>query len=133
LSSRPRSAFQSSKLDASPIRLYRVATARRFLQVRPQDMLVFIDVIDWDDENDPQGNTWHIVGPGEVTIEEVEELLFDHSGKVDQSDQSGNPIIFGWTTTGKHIAVIFRFEPDPDLVIVRPITAYPVPEYGEGD
>jgi hypothetical protein len=94
---------------------------------------MFIDVIAWDDENDPDGNVWHIVGPGEVTIEEVEEVLFDHQGKTDQSDSSGNRIIFGWTSTGKHIAVVFAFEPDPDLVIVIPKTAYPVLEYGEGD
>jgi hypothetical protein len=28
---------------------------------------MFIDVIDWDDEDDPQGNLWHVIGPGEVT------------------------------------------------------------------
>jgi hypothetical protein len=47
------------------------------------------------------------------------------------SEESGNPIIIGWTSTGKHIAVIFIFEDDRDLVIVRPKTAYPVPEYGD--
>jgi hypothetical protein len=39
--------------------------------------------------------------------------------------------IFGWTSTGKHIAVVFVFEDDPDLIIVRPKTACPVPEYGD--
>jgi hypothetical protein len=91
---------------------------------------MFIDVMDWDDEDDPQGNLWHIIGPGEVTKAEVEEVLYEHEGEVGTSEQSGNPIIFGQTFTGKHIAVIFIFEDDPDLVIVRPITAYPVPEYG---
>jgi hypothetical protein len=96
-------------------------------------MTVFIDVIAWDDEDDPQGNTWHIIGPGEVTVEEVEEALYAHSGATEESDGSGNRIIFGWTKSGKHIAVVFRFEPDRDLIIVIPITAYPAPEYGEGD
>ena len=92
---------------------------------------MYIDLIVWDDEDDPNGNVQHIVGPGEVTTEEVDEVLNDHEGPFDSSDSSGNPIIFGWTSTGKHIAVIFAFEVDPDLVIVRPITAYPTPEYGD--
>ncbi len=58
-------------------------------------------------------------------------LRYDHQGEIEMSDESGNPIIFGWTSTGKHIAVIFLFEDDPDLVIVWPKTAYPVPEYGD--
>jgi hypothetical protein len=41
---------------------------------------MFIDVIDWDDEDDPKGNLWHIIGPGEVTKEEVEEVLHDYEG-----------------------------------------------------
>ena len=56
---------------------------------------------------------------------------FDHEGPVELSEHSGNPIDFGWTSTLKHIAVVFTFEDDPELIIVRPITAYPVPEYGE--
>jgi len=80
--------------------------------------------------DDPQGNFQHSLGPGEVTTEEVEEVLSDHRGPVELSDSSGNPIVFGWTSTGKHIAVVFAFEDDPDLIIVRPLTAYPVPEYG---
>lgn len=91
---------------------------------------MFIDVFDWDDENDLEGNTWHIIGSGEVTAEEVEEVLHHHDGKVELSKQSGNPIVIGWTLGGKHIAVVFTIEDDPELIIVRPITAYPVPEYG---
>jgi hypothetical protein len=94
---------------------------------------MYIDLILWDDADDPQGNVQHVVGSGELTQEEVEGILYDHKGPVDSSDSSGNPIVFGGTSTGKHIAVVFVFEDDPDLIIVRPITAYPVPEYGEGD
>lgn len=90
-----------------------------------------IDIIDWDDEDDPQGNLWHIIGPGEVTQEEVEDVLYDHRGKIGVSDSSGSPIIFGSTSTGKRIAVVFVFQADPNLVIVRPKTAFPVPEYGD--
>ena len=53
---------------------------------------MYIDLILWDDADDPQGNVQHIVGPGEVTPEEVEEVLYDHEGPVDSSDSSGRPI-----------------------------------------
>jgi hypothetical protein len=89
-----------------------------------------IDLIIWDDDDDPSGNVEHILGPGEVTKEEVEEVLQDPDSRVEASERSGNPIAFGWTSTGKHIAVVFVFEDDPELILVRPITAYPVPEYG---
>ena len=94
---------------------------------------MYIDLILWDDEDDPQGNFQHIVGPGEVTQEEVEDVLYDHEGPVEASDSSGRPMVFGWTPTGRRIAVVFTFEDDPELIIVRPVTAFPVPEYGEGD
>ena len=68
-----------------------------------------------------------------MTIEEVEEVLTGHQGRADKSDSSGDPIIFGTTSTGKRIAVVFEIETDPDYVIVRPLTAYPVPEYGDAD
>ena len=47
---------------------------------------MYIDLILWDDADDPQGNVQHILGPGEVTPEEVEEVLYDHEGPVDSSD-----------------------------------------------
>jgi hypothetical protein len=63
-----------------------------------------IDLIIWDDADDPSGNLQHILGPGEVTDAEVEEVLCDPETRVETSTQSGNPIAFGWTSTGKHIA-----------------------------
>jgi hypothetical protein len=66
-----------------------------------------------------------------VTVEDVEEVLHHHKGKVEKSDRSGNPLIFGWTLDGKRIAVVFTYKDDPDLIIVRRITAYPVPAYGD--
>ena len=92
---------------------------------------MYIDLIVWDDEDDPKGNVQHIVGPGEVTTEDVDEVLRAHQGPIVLSDSSGNPMVFGWTSTGNRIVVIFEFEDHPDLVIVIPITAYPVPEYGD--
>jgi hypothetical protein len=91
-----------------------------------------MDLIAWDAEDDPDGNYRHIVGAGEVTAEEVEEVLSAHPGDHPDaySDATGNLIIFGTTSAGKRIAVVYSDESDADLVIIRPVTAYPVPEYG---
>jgi hypothetical protein len=93
---------------------------------------MYIDLIAWDVDDDPDGNYQHVVGAGEVTAEEVEEVLFNHHGNHPDaySDTTGNPIIFGTTSGGKRIAVVYSDESDSDLVVVRPVTAYPVPEYG---
>jgi hypothetical protein len=93
---------------------------------------MYVDVIVWDAEDDPDGNYRHIVGPGEVTAEEVEEVLSGHIGNDPDaySDATGNPIIFGTTSSGKRIAVVYSDESDADLILIRPVTAYPVPEYG---
>ena len=93
---------------------------------------MYVDLIAWDAEDDPDGNYQHIVGAGEVTAEEVEEVLSARHGNYPDaySDTSGNPIIFGTTSSGKRIAVVYSDESDADLVIIRPVTADPVPEYG---
>ena len=94
---------------------------------------MYLDLVVWDAEDDPEGNYQHIVGTGEVTAEEVEEVLANHPGDRPDafSDATGNPIIFGTTSTGKRIAVVYSDESDDDLIIIRPVTAYPVPEYGD--
>jgi hypothetical protein len=89
-----------------------------------------IDLVIWDDEDDPDGNHRHIVGAGEVTVEEVEDVLYDPEAEVEVSRSSGRPIAFGWTADGRRIAVVFEFEPDPALVLARPKTAYPVKPRG---
>jgi hypothetical protein len=93
---------------------------------------MYFDLIAWDAEDDPDGNYQHIVGAGEVTAGEVEEVLSNHNRKHPDaySDTTGNPIIFGTTTSGKRVAVVYSDESDADLVIIRPVTAYPVQEYG---
>lgn len=92
---------------------------------------MFIDLIIWDDENDPDGNYQHIVGTGEVTAQEVEQILADHRGGPDAySDSSGLPIVFGTTADGKRVAVVYEDESDAGLVIIRPKTSFPVTDYG---
>jgi hypothetical protein len=89
-----------------------------------------VDLIIWDDENEP-----HITGPGEVTSDEVEEVIRAyprrHTDPDDFSLSTGLPVIFGDTSSGKHIVVIYEDLGDNDFVIIRPTTAYPVPEYGD--
>jgi hypothetical protein len=78
----------------------------------------------WDLEDDPEGNVQHIAEHG-ITMDEVEEVVNSNQGTASTSRSSGQPIVFGWTETGKYIAVVFE-EVDDDPPTVRPITAYEV-------
>ncbi len=80
----------------------------------------------WDDE--PGGNVEHIAEHG-VTVEEFEEILFDDSIPEDVSQSTGRPCKFGWTTTGKHIVIVY--EVDDEIIV--PITAYEVAPRHERD
>jgi hypothetical protein len=84
-------------------------------------MLRFILI--WDLDDDPEGNVQHIA---EITQEEVEEVLSDPRSSFGVSESSGLPMAFGWTSTGRHLTVVFgRVEADPPTI--RPVTAYDVP------
>jgi hypothetical protein len=76
----------------------------------------------WDD--DPGENVEHIALNG-LTPEEVDSVLLDNSLPIDRSRSSGRPCKFGWTSTGKHIVVIWDVVSDDPLIIV-PVTAYEV-------
>ncbi|HWY85624.1 MAG TPA: hypothetical protein VNX28_02815 [Gemmataceae bacterium] len=84
-------------------------------------------LVDWDDPDDEGSNTGHIAEHG-LTREEVESALFDETTTFDVSDSSGRPIAFGVTNTGRFIAVVFEVLNVADPLIIRPITAYDVPE-----
>ena len=84
-------------------------------------------LIDWDDADDLDGNTAHIAEHG-LTPAEVESALLDENTTFDLSDSSGRPIAFGSTETGRFIAVVFEVQHVSDPLIIRPITAYEVPE-----
>jgi hypothetical protein len=78
----------------------------------------------WDLEDDPDGNVQHIA-ENDLTVEEVEDVLLNPENEVQVSRTTGRPITFGWTTTGRHIAVIWETVIDePRTVRVR--TAYEV-------
>jgi hypothetical protein len=82
------------------------------------------DFIDWDDADDPRGNVHHIVANG-ITVAEFEEVLNGPS-KPTRSRSSGRPARVGWTSTGKHIIVVYEVEDDGGFVIARPVTAYEI-------
>jgi uncharacterized DUF497 family protein len=81
-----------------------------------------IDAIIWDLDDDPEGNVQHCAEHG-VTKEEVEEVILNAKDS-DISRSSGRPVVFGDTSTGRHLMVVYE-EVEPDEVY--PVTAYDVP------
>jgi uncharacterized DUF497 family protein len=79
----------------------------------------------WDLEGDPDGNVQHLREHG-VTIEAAEEILLDPESGRATSRSSGLPTVFGWTSTGRHLAVVYELVNDDPLTF-RPVTAYDVP------
>lgn len=61
----------------------------------------------WDLEGDPDGNVHHL-REHDVTIEEAEEVLLDPQSSRAVSRTSGLPTAFGWTSTGRHLAVVYE-------------------------
>ena len=84
-------------------------------------------LIDWDEQDDEGSNTAHIA-EHDLTPEAVESALFDENTTFDVSDSSGRPIAFGRTNTGRFIPVVFEVLNPADPLVIRPITAYDVPE-----
>jgi uncharacterized DUF497 family protein len=76
---------------------------------------------------DGGSNAAHIAEHG-LTPQEVKFALFDENTTFDVSDSSGRPIAFGSTGTGRFIAVVFDVLNLVDPLVIRPITAYDVPE-----
>jgi hypothetical protein len=81
-----------------------------------------IESVWWDLDDEPDGNVQHIAEHG-LTKDEVEEVLGGRRNRTDKSHSSGRPATFGWTSTGKHIIVIW------EEVQNNPLTAYPVTAY----
>jgi hypothetical protein len=76
----------------------------------------------WDLDDDPDGNVQHCAQHG-VTKEEVEEA-FQNAEDTDVSRSTGQPVVFGDTSTGRHLMVVYEAI---DADTVYPITAYDVP------
>jgi uncharacterized DUF497 family protein len=76
----------------------------------------------WDWEEDPNGNLQHIAENG-LTIEEVEDVLFDSASRRGSSRSIGRPTTYGWTSTRRHIVVVWEvIEKEP--LMIRVVTAY---------
>lgn len=73
----------------------------------------------WDLADDADGNVQHIAENG-VTPDEVEGVL-QTADDAQFSRSSGRPLVFGYTDTGRLVAVIFEWV-DEDTVY--PVTAY---------
>ena len=60
----------------------------------------------WDGGTIPTGTS--SMHENDLSVEEVEDVLLDPDNEVLVSRTSGRPITFGWTSTGRHIAVIWE-------------------------
>lgn len=80
----------------------------------------------WDPEDDPDGNYVHIVVEHGITQDEVWDVVSDPRNQTVPSDSSGRPSTFGWTTTGKHILVVWEHI-DDDPRTIKSVTAYELP------
>ncbi len=78
----------------------------------------------WDDE--PGQNVDHVAENG-LTPDEVDEVLLDDTLPTAHSNSTGRPCKFGYTSTGKHIIVLWD-ELCDDPRMIYPVTAYEVPE-----
>lgn len=80
----------------------------------------------WDLEDDPAGNVQHLAANG-VTVEEYLEVFAGNYDQATISRSSSRPITFGWTSSGKHIAVVWHEVQHQGTLIIRPITAFEAP------
>ena len=74
----------------------------------------------WDDDNSEH------IAEHDLTADEVEEVLLNESNPTAASQSTGRPCRFGWTSTGKHIIVVWdELCDDPEMIY--PVTAYETP------
>jgi uncharacterized DUF497 family protein len=82
-------------------------------------------IISWDLPDDPEGNVQHIAAHN-ITIGEVEDVLLDRESEDTISRSSGRPITFGYTSSGRYLAVVWEHV-DENPLTIYPITAYDAP------
>ncbi len=83
------------------------------------------DFVEWDREDDPRGNVRHVADNG-LSIDEVEDVIFDPKSRPVQSRSSRRPALIGQTSTGKTIIVIYERHKDAGIVVIRPVSAYEI-------
>ena len=81
----------------------------------------------WDEEDDPDGNVQHIADH-DLTMEDVEHVLGNPRSE-GTSRSTGLPVVWGRTPDDRHIIVVVE---QLDRDTIRVITAYEVPEPGQG-
>jgi hypothetical protein len=79
----------------------------------------------WDLPEDPDGNVQHIA-EHDVAVEEAEEAVRASYETATASQSSGRPTVFGWTSTGKYLAVVFEIV-EETLPQVYVVTAFEAP------
>lgn len=79
-------------------------------------------IVIWDDE--PGANIDHTAEHG-LTPEEVDDVLLSDLYPMEHSQSTGRPCKFGWTSTGRHIIVVWDVVCG-DPLILAPVTAYEV-------
>lgn len=87
---------------------------------------MFFASIVWDLDDDLNGNVQHCAEHG-VTKDEVEEAIANPIDD-DVSRSSGRPVLFGETSSGRHLMIVYE-EIDDDTIY--PVTAYDVPRRRE--
>lgn len=76
----------------------------------------------WDLDDDPEGNVRHCLQHG-VTKDEVNEVVQDPASGKGVSRSSGRPAIFGQTSAGRPLIVVYEAVDDDTIY---PVTAYDV-------
>ncbi len=85
------------------------------------------DFVEWDSDSEPRGNTQHIADHG-LSVDEVEDVLYDPTSRLVQSRSSKRPALIGRTSTGRMIIVIYERHEEQGIVVVRPVSAYEIEE-----
>jgi hypothetical protein len=79
----------------------------------------------WDPKENRSGNVQHIARKHSLTVTEVEEVLLNPRSRAGRSRSTGLPMVFGWTSTGRYITVIW-VEISDDPLTIMPVTSYDV-------
>jgi uncharacterized DUF497 family protein len=61
-----------------------------------------------------------------LSIDEVEDVIYDPRRRPAQSRSSRRPALIGETSTGKTIIVIYERHKDADTIVIRPVSAYEI-------
>jgi hypothetical protein len=78
----------------------------------------------WDDEDFDRGNTRHILSAG-YDPDDVEAAILGHGGPVELTRETRRPMIRATLPDGEDIIIVFELDAEDDVVVVRPITAFP--------